>query len=64
MEPGARSWRHGSIRRRIDFLEGLEGHPEALRQFQRRLQWLRLSLALLLLVGIIVALATGALEQL
>ena len=29
MEPEARSWRHGSIARRIAFLEGLEGQPEA-----------------------------------
>jgi STE24 endopeptidase len=64
MAPGARSWRHGSIRRRIDFLEGLEGHPEVLWRFQRRVRWLRLGLGLLLLIGIATALATGALEQL
>lgn len=64
MAPAARSWRHGSIRRRIDFLEGLEGHPETLRRFQRRVRWLRLGLGLLLLIGIATALATGALEQL
>jgi STE24 endopeptidase len=64
MEPQARSWRHGSIRRRIDFLEGLEGDPRALRRFQLRIGCLRLGLALVLLAGIVTALATGALEQL
>jgi STE24 endopeptidase len=64
MEPGARSWRHGSIRRRIDFLEGLEGRPDALRRFDRRIRLLRLGLAGLLLAGLAVAMATGALEQL
>ena len=31
MEHGRRSWRHGSIARRIAFLEGLEGKPDAER---------------------------------
>jgi len=34
MELRTRSWRHGSISRRIAFLESLEGRSEAERRFQ------------------------------
>jgi STE24 endopeptidase len=42
------SWRHGSIARRVAFLESLEGRPEAERHFQRGVAGLRLALALVL----------------
>ena len=58
------SWRHGSIARRIAFLEGLEGRPEAERRFQARLGWMRWGLGLVLLAVLLAALKTGALEQL
>ena len=45
MNPDAWSWRHGSITRRITFLEGLVNRPEAERQFQRGIRRLRLGLA-------------------
>ncbi len=64
MEPAARSWRHGSIRRRIAFLEGLEGKPDIERRFQTRVHWLRLSLALVLIIALITAVSTGAMAQL
>ncbi len=64
MEPGACSWRHGSIRRRIAFLEGLEGRPETERRFQVSLRILRVGLALGLLAALAIAAATGALAQL
>lgn len=54
-----RSWRHGSIGRRIAFLEGLEGRPDAERQFQRRVLGLRLGLALALIGAVLLAFATG-----
>jgi STE24 endopeptidase len=63
MEPGALSWRHGSIRRRITFLKGLEGRPEVERRFQNGVKWLRLALALLLVLAVAQAIRTGALEQ-
>ncbi len=43
MLPRAGSWRHGSIARRIAFLEGLEGRPDAVGRFERgvrRLRWI------------------------
>ena len=55
MEPTARSWRHGSITRRIAFLEGLEGRPEVERRFQSGVSRLRLALVLALVAGLILA---------
>ena len=56
MSPGARSWRHGSIARRIAFLESLENRPDAARRFERgvrRLRWgLGLGLALMVAAAI------------
>jgi STE24 endopeptidase len=63
MEPRAGSWRHGSIRDRVAFLEGLAGHPEHERRFQSRVRLLRIGLTLGLLATLAVAIATGALEQ-
>ncbi|HEU5117740.1 MAG TPA: M48 family metallopeptidase, partial [Isosphaeraceae bacterium] len=42
------TWRHGSIRQRIHFLESLEGRPERVRRFQARLVKLRVGLVLVL----------------
>ncbi len=61
-EPSARSWRHGSIARRIAFVEALEGHPEAERRFQLGTLGLKLALALGLVAAMVVAFRTGAIE--
>jgi STE24 endopeptidase len=58
MAHGMRSWRHGSIARRIAFLEGLEGSPEAERRFQAGVSRLRLGMALVLLAAVLLAVAT------
>lgn len=49
--PRARSWRHGSIDRRIRFLRSLAGRPESVARFQRGVTRLRLALGLLLVVA-------------
>ena len=64
MAPGALSWRHGSIRRRVAFLEGLEGHPEAERRFQSGVVCLRVAMAALLAVAAALAVHGGALKHL
>ncbi len=51
------SWRHGSIARRIAFLEGLEGSPGAEKRFQTGVSRLRWSLALVLAIASAAALA-------
>jgi STE24 endopeptidase len=63
MEPATRSWRHGSITRRIAFLKGLEGDPEAERRFQVGVRRHRLALSALLVVAVALAFRTGALNQ-
>lgn len=60
IEPRARSWRHGSIARRIAFLEGLEGNPDAVRRFQRGVSRLRSVIALVLVTSLAIAAATGS----
>ena len=64
MEPSARSWRHGSITRRVAFLEGLEGKPQAERSFQAGVVRLRIVLALALIAALVAAFRTGAIEHL
>jgi STE24 endopeptidase len=64
MEHGMRSWRHGSIKWRIGFLEGLEGRPEAERRFQAGVGRLRLGVALVLIAVLVYAMANGAIDQL
>jgi STE24 endopeptidase len=57
IELRARSWRHGSISRRIAFLEGLEGRTEAERRFQFEVRRLRLAVALVLSAALLYAVA-------
>ncbi|RUL89258.1 M48 family metallopeptidase [Tautonia sociabilis] len=64
LEPRASSWRHGSIARRIAFLRGLEGRPEAERRFQARVRRLRVAIGLALTIALGLAISTGALESL
>jgi STE24 endopeptidase len=64
MEFQARSWRHGSIARRIAFLEGLEGKPEAEGRFQVGVSRLRMVVALGLISAVVIALATGSVDHL
>lgn len=64
MDLMAPTWRHGSIERRIRFLEQLEGQPEAERRFQGRVWLLRSGLAVVLMTGLAAAVWTGALERL
>ena len=64
MDPEKWSWRHGSIERRIGFLASLEGKPEAVRKFQRGVVRLRLAVGLVLLIAMLAAIATGAIEHL
>jgi STE24 endopeptidase len=57
MKPTAWSWRHGSIARRIRFLEGLIDRPETERRFEsgvRRMKW---GMAAVLLVAFALAFA-------
>ncbi|GAC1474616.1 MAG: hypothetical protein NVSMB9_25320 [Isosphaeraceae bacterium] len=53
MKPSAWSWRHGSIMRRIDFLESLVDRPEAETRFQTGVLRMRRRLATVLLVSIV-----------
>jgi STE24 endopeptidase len=62
MDLGMRSWRHGSIHRRIAFLESLEGRPEAERRFQAAVRRLRLALALVLIAALVYAAGTGQIK--
>ena len=64
VEPTARSWRHGSIARRIAFLEGLEGKPDAERRFQTGTARLRAALVIGLIAALITAFQTGAIAHL
>jgi STE24 endopeptidase len=64
IEPESRSWRHGSIARRVAFLRGLQGHPEAEQRFQGGVAGLRLVFALALAAACIAAYASGAFESL
>ena len=53
LDPTGRSWRHGSIARRISFLEGLERRPESEGDFQRSVRRLRIGLGIVLLLAIV-----------
>jgi STE24 endopeptidase len=64
IRPEARSWRHGSIARRIEFLRSLEGRPAVERRFQLGVSRLRLLLVLMLASITVLALLSGAFESL
>ena len=64
METSKRSWRHGSIARRIAFLESLEGRPQAERSFQASVARFRIGLAIALIAALILSFQSGAIEQL
>lgn len=55
MAHGMRSWRHGSIARRIAFVEALEGRPEAERRFQTGISRLRMAVGAVLIVAVLLA---------
>jgi STE24 endopeptidase len=59
MKPSAWSWRHGSILRRITFLEGLLERPEVERRFQSGLRWIKWGMAVALLAALALVWATG-----
>jgi STE24 endopeptidase len=52
IERRARSWRHGSIARRVEFLESLEDNPLRERRFQSQMKLVRLGFGILLLSSI------------
>jgi STE24 endopeptidase len=58
LDPEGRSWRHGSIARRIGFLEQLELHPDREWQFQRGVTRLRIGLGLVLVAAIVISVLT------
>jgi len=64
MGPTKRSWRHGSIARRVAFLESLEGRPDVERRFQRGVLRLRIALVLVLSSAWGLAVATNWLNRL
>lgn len=64
VSPESRSWRHGSIARRIAFLRGLEGRPVVEARFQSGVDQLRLTMALMLAAAVVLAFASGAFEGL
>ncbi len=59
MRPSAWSWRHGSIVRRIDFLEGLVDRPEDEPRFQAGVRRMRRGMAVVLVVTAVIALAVA-----
>jgi STE24 endopeptidase len=64
MEHRMRSWRHGSIARRIAFVESLDGKPEVERRFQVGVGRLQMAVALVLLTVLLYAMASGAIDRL
>ncbi len=64
LRPEARSWRHGSIARRIEFLRSLEGRASAETRFQRGLVRFRVLLLLMLGSAVAAAILSGAFESL
>ena len=55
IDPGRRSWRHGSIANRIRFLQRLEGDPASERRFQREVVGLRLVLGVVMVAAMVAA---------
>jgi STE24 endopeptidase len=64
IRPEAKSWRHGSIAKRIEFLRRLDGRPGVERAFQLSVTQLRGVMALLLGSALVLAYLSGAFESL
>lgn len=64
IELESRSWRHGSIGRRLEFIEGLEARPGDEARFQRRVDRMRLAVLSALAATFALAYWTGALATL
>ncbi len=62
LETDRRSWRHGSIGRRIAFLETLVDRPDAERRFQAGTARLRLGVALVLIACFVAAVSSGSFD--
>jgi STE24 endopeptidase len=62
MEIEGRSWRHGSIGRRVRFLRGLIGRPDREKAFGRDVTRMRVLLTLILLAGTALAFWSGAIR--
>jgi STE24 endopeptidase len=62
MEIEGRSWRHGSIGRRVRFLRSLIGRPDRERALGRDVARLRIVLTLILLAGTALAFWSGAIR--
>jgi hypothetical protein len=60
MRPATWSWRHGSILRRIAFLESLIERPELEGRFQKSVRRMRRGVVAALVAALALALATGA----
>ncbi|WP_422926780.1 M48 family metallopeptidase [Singulisphaera sp. PoT] len=64
IDPRARSWRHGSIARRIAFIETLESRPEQVRRFQVGVLRLRVAVGVVLGLALVLAMAYGTFPRL
>ena len=62
IDAAARSWRHGSIANRLNFLRRLQADPGGEKLFQRSVRSFRLMLSVVLLITLIVAMLTGSWE--
>lgn len=60
MNPSSRSWRHGSIAQRIDFVLSLEHRPQSERQFDKSVLRLKWWVGMILGAGTLAALALFA----
>lgn len=62
MDLEGRSWRHGSIGRRVRFLRGIAGRPEREQAFGRGVLRLKIALSLILITGMALACWSGAIR--
>jgi len=51
----ARSWRHGSVQSRCELLARFARHPEAILEFERRVEWLKHVMLILTAIGSAIA---------
>lgn len=59
LDPAGRSWRHGSIASRLDFLGWLERNPAAERTFQTSVFRFRVGLGLVLSLAVVLSVVIG-----